>query len=96
MALQKTIQTKFKIPATYWRIIKITEDFSNYRSKVYLGGYIDQDNRRLNAEPLEVKLFIFNEMDVIRPEAYDLIKGTSEFYDAIDILEEETDIWSEE
>lgn len=73
MALQKSINTSFGIPATYWRIIRINELFGG-NEEVFLAGYTDAEARANGAEPLEIRTITIPSQDGTRADIYPLLK----------------------
>ena len=63
MALQKSIDTNFGIPATYWRVIKTELDYLNSQGTVLLSGYISEQSRQENKQHLAVRHFRINSND---------------------------------
>jgi NADPH-dependent curcumin reductase CurA len=46
MALQKSIDTQFGIPATYWKVVKTDFDYLNKSGTIILCGYISEQARQ--------------------------------------------------
>jgi hypothetical protein len=54
MAIQAPIQTQFGVPATYWHIRHLVNDFQSNGVIVFLAGYASAEARRDGKEPLTV------------------------------------------
>lgn len=52
MAIIKSIQTDFGIPATYWNIGAVQEDFKGRGTEVTFYGYADKQSRLDGKQPL--------------------------------------------
>jgi len=72
MAIKKAVKNTFGAESTYWRIIRINENF-NGCTDVYLAGYLDEESRRDNKEPMDMRIFQFEERDANRTSVYNLI-----------------------
>lgn len=55
MALQKSIETNFGIPATYWKIIKTDFDYLNKSGTLVLCGYISEQSRQDGKSHIDVR-----------------------------------------
>jgi hypothetical protein len=83
MALFKSIETEYGIPATYWNIGGIQEDFKGKGAEVTFYGYADKSARDAGKQPLSAgKMNIGGEeysADMTRPTVYQLMKQKPEF-----------------
>ena len=52
MALIKSVDTDFGIPATYWNIGAVQEDFKGQGTEVTFYGYASQEAREAGKQPL--------------------------------------------
>lgn len=52
MALIKSIDTEFGIPATYWNIGAVQEDFKGRGTEVTFYGYASKEARETGKQPL--------------------------------------------
>lgn len=89
MALSKEIATEFGVPAKYWHIGAIQEDFKGKGTEVTLYGYADQAAREAGKQPLAVaKTAFVGEQyvaDMVRADVYMKIKAENPaFKDAED------------
>jgi hypothetical protein len=88
MALSKAIDTEYGIPATYWNIGGIQEDFKGKGAEVTFYGYASKDARDANKQPISAgKMQIVGDEyapDMTRPVVYQLMKQRPEFQDAQD------------
>jgi len=88
MALIKSIDTEYGIPATYWNIGGIQEDFKGKGAEVTFYGYADRSARDANKQPLSAgKMNIGGaeySPDMTRPFVYQLMKQRPEFEGAED------------
>jgi hypothetical protein len=53
MALSKSIQTQFGIPATYWMVDGMAVTPIEAHAEIRLAGYVDEASRRAGFAPLE-------------------------------------------
>ena len=65
MALLKAVKTNYGIDATYWNIGAINTDFKNKTIEVVMFGYLSQDNKNANAEPVAWKNITLSDDDYI-------------------------------
>ena len=83
MALQKTIETDLGVPATYWHIGAVAEDFKGRGTEVTLYGYASRQARQAGMQPLSAGKIQFSGEDYVpgadRAELYDLIAKRPEF-----------------
>lgn len=83
MALFKSIDTEYGIPATYWNIGGIQEDFKGRGAEVTFYGYASKDARDAGKQPLAAgKMQIGGGeyfADMTRPAVYQLMKQKPEF-----------------
>ena len=83
MALIKPIDTEYGIPATYWNIGGIQEDFKGRGAEVTFYGYASKDARDTEKQPLAAgKMQIGGDEytpDMTRPAVYQLMKQRPEF-----------------
>lgn len=88
MALIKSIDTDFGIPATYWNIGAVQEDFKGRGTEVTFYGYASEEARRADKQPLSAgKMQITGDEYVAgadRAALYDIIKQRPEFAGAVD------------
>jgi hypothetical protein len=54
MALMKSIDTEYGVPATYWMIGNVQEDFRGKSQEITMFGFVDEAQRRANKQPLAV------------------------------------------
>jgi hypothetical protein len=89
MALNKSINTEYGIPATYWNIGAVQEDFKGKGTEVTFYGYASQEARQEGKQPLSAGKFqIAGDeyvADANRPELYAILKLRPEFEGATDI-----------
>jgi hypothetical protein len=57
MALIKAIDTDFGIPATYWNIGAVQEDFKGKGTEVTFYGYANKEAREAGKQPLSAGKF---------------------------------------
>ena len=76
MALNKQIETRYGVPATYWRIVNMHSDFDRNQVMVSFGGYVTEQDRLDNKRPIETKGYNFEGSDKTREEVYLLIKAS--------------------
>jgi hypothetical protein len=88
MAILKTIQTDYGVPAEYWNIGAVQEDFKGQGTEVTLYGYATAEARRLNLQPLSAGKVQLTGADYIagadRATLYSIIKQRPEFENCID------------
>ena len=88
MALIKSIDTEFGIPATYWNIGAVQEDFKGKGTEVTFYGYASKEARETGKQPLSAgKVQITGEEYVAgadRAALYAIIKQRPEFAGALD------------
>lgn len=88
MALIKSIDTDFGIPATYWNIGAVQEDFKGRGTEVTFYGYANKQAREDGKQPLSAgKVQIAGDEYVAgadRAALYAIIKQRSEFEGARD------------
>lgn len=91
MALIKSIDTEFGIPATYWNIGAVQEDFKGCGTEITFYGYASQEARFANKQPLSAGKMQLTGSEYIagadRQALYQIIKQRAEFVDAVDALE---------
>lgn len=91
MALIKSIDTEFGIPATYWNIGAVQEDFKGKGTEVTFYGYASQEARMAGKQPLSADKFQLVGDEYIagadRAALYAIIKQKPEFENAVDALE---------
>lgn len=89
MALSKSIDTDFGVPATYWNIGAVQEDFKGKGTEVTFYGYADEAARIDGKQPLSAgKVQIAGDDYVAgadREALYAIIKQRPEFEGATDI-----------
>jgi len=73
MALKKSIQTQFGIPAEYWRIIRINESFDSL-TEVLIAGYVSHEKREEGSNPLQILSRTFETLDGGRDDYYVKLK----------------------
>lgn len=88
MALIKSIQTEFQVPAEYWHIGAVQEDFKGKGTEVTFYGYANKEARDAGAQPMSAgKVQIAGEEYVAgadRAALYAIIKQRPEFESAVD------------
>lgn len=88
MALIKSIATDFGIPATYWNIGAVQEDFKGKGTEVTFYGYASQEAREVGAQPLSAGKVQIGGDDYVagadRAALYAIIKQKPEFEGAED------------
>ncbi|CAB4133500.1 hypothetical protein UFOVP250_212 [uncultured Caudovirales phage] len=88
MALLKSIPTDFGIPAEYWNIGAVQEDFKGKGTEVTFYGYASEEARESGAQPLSAgKVQIAGDEYVAgadRQALYAIIKQKPEFAGAKD------------
>lgn len=88
MALIKSIDTDYGIPASYWNIGAVQEDFKGKGTEVTFYGYASQEARESGKQPLSAgKVGITGDEYVAgadRAALYSIIKQKPEFEGAED------------
>ena len=88
MALIKIVDTDFGIPATYWNIGTVQEDFKGKGTEVTFYGYASKDAREANKQPLSAGKVQLSGDDYVagadRSVLYSIIKQRPEFEGAQD------------
>jgi rubrerythrin len=88
MALIKSIDTDFGIPASYWNIGSVQEDFKGKGTEVTFYGYASKEAREAGKQPLSAgKMQIADDEYVAgadRQALYQIIKLRPEFEGAED------------
>jgi hypothetical protein len=88
MALIKSVNTDFGIPATYWNIGAVQEDFKGCGTEVTFYGYASKEARDSGKQPLSAgKISISGDEYVAgadRAALYSIIKQKPEFNGAQD------------
>lgn len=83
MALIKSISTDFGIPATYWNIGAVQEDFKGRGTEITFYGYASQAAREEGKQPLSAgKMQVTGEQYVAgadRAALYAILKQRPEF-----------------
>ena len=89
MALLKSIDTEFGIPAQYWNIGAVQEDFKGQGTEVTFYGYASQEARFTGKQPLSAGKFQIAGSDYVagadRAALYLIIKQKPEFSGAQDV-----------
>ena len=89
MALLKTIPTDFGVPAVYWNIGAVQEDFKGKGTEITFYGYASQEAKESGSQPLSAgKVQISGEEYVAgadRAQLYAIIKQKPEFEGAQDV-----------
>jgi len=88
MALIKSVDTDFGVPAAYWNIGAVQEDFKGQGTEVTFYGYTSKEARDADKQPLSAgKVQIAGDEYVAgadRTQLYAIIKQKSEFDGATD------------
>ena len=88
MALIISIDTEFGIPATYWNIGAVQEDFKGMGTEVTFYGYASKEAREAGKQPLSAgKAQITGEEYIAganRAQLYSILKQRPEFQSATD------------
>jgi len=88
MALIKSIMTDYGVPAAYWNIGAVQEDFKGQGTEVTFYGYASKETREAGKQPLSAgKVQIAGEEYVAgadRAALYSIIKQKPEFEGAED------------
>jgi len=89
MALIKSIMTDYGVPAAYWNIGAVQEDFKGKGTEVTFYGYASKEAREAGKQPLSAgKVQIAGEEYVAgadRAALYSMIKQMPEFEGAEDV-----------
>ena len=89
MALLKTVDTDFGIPAEYWNIGAVQEDFKGKGTEVTFYGYASKEARDSGKQPLSAGKAQISGDDYIagadRAALYAIIKQRPEFMGATDV-----------
>ena len=88
MALLKTIDTDYGIPAEYWNIGAVQEDFKGRGIEVTIYGYASAQARQTGKQPLSAGKIQISGDDYVagadRAQLYSIIKQKPEFENCID------------
>jgi hypothetical protein len=88
MALIISIDTDFGVPATYWNIGAVQEDFKGKGTEVTFYGYASKEAREAEKQPISAgKAQISGEEYIVgatRAQLYSILKQRPEFQNAID------------
>lgn len=88
MALIKSVDTDFGIPATYWNIGAVQEDFKGKGTEVTFYGYASKEAREAGKQPLSAGKVQIAGADYVagadRAALYAIIKLRAEFEGAKD------------
>jgi len=88
MALIKSIDTDYGIPATYWNIGAVQEDFKGQGTEVTFYGYASQQAREQGKQPLSAGKVQISGSEYVagadRAQLYAIIKQKPEFDGATD------------
>jgi len=89
MAIIKLIDTEFGIPASYWNIGTVQEDFKAQGTEITFYGYANQEARLSGKQPLSSGKMQISGNEYVagadRATLYAIIKQRPEFQDAINI-----------
>ena len=89
MALHISIETDYGIPATYWHIGAVQEDFRGKGTEVTLYGYASEAARHADKQPLSAgKVQLSGDEYVAgadREQLYSIIRQRPEFAEAQDV-----------
>lgn len=89
MALIKSIDTDYGIPASYWNIGAVQEDFKGQGTEVTFYGYASQEAREAGKQPLSAGKVQLSGNEYVagadRLVLYSIIKQRPEFEGAKDI-----------
>jgi hypothetical protein len=66
MALLKSVNTAFGIDATYWNIASMVENYKSKANSIILHGYLDQDARTNNMQPIITKSLLLTDDEYIK------------------------------
>lgn len=80
MALQKTIQTSYQVPAEYWKIVDLPATFK-------IVGYVNREARLAGANALGEFEYLISEdtLNQIKTLLYNEVKTKEEFLEATNI-----------
>ena len=88
MALLKSIDTDYGIPATYWNIGAVQEDFKGQGTEVTFYGYASKEARDAGKQPLSAGKLQLSGNEYVaganREQLYAIIKQKPEFEGAVD------------
>jgi hypothetical protein len=88
MALIKSIDTDYGIPATYWNIGAVQEDFKSQGTEVTFYGYASKEAREVGKQPLSAGKVAISGAEYVagadRAALYSIIKQKPEFDGAMD------------
>ena len=88
MALIKSIDTEYGIPANYWNIGAVQEDFKGKGTEVTFYGYASKEAREEGKQPLAAGKVQINGDEYVagadRSALYAIIKQKPEFEGAVD------------
>jgi hypothetical protein len=88
MALIKSIDTDYGIPATYWNIGAVQEDFKGQGTEVTFYGYASKEAREAGKQPLSAGKVTISGAEYVagadRAALYSIIKQRPEFEGAED------------
>lgn len=88
MALLKSIETDFGLPATYWNIGAVQEDFKGKGTEVTFYGYASKEARDDGKQPLSAGKVQISGNEYVaganREQLYSIIKQKLEFAGAED------------
>jgi hypothetical protein len=88
MALLKSIDTDYGIPAIYWNIGAVQEDFKGQGTEVTFYGYASKEARDAGKQPLSAGKLQLSGNEYVaganREQLYAIIKQKPEFEGAVD------------
>jgi len=88
MALIKSIDTDYGIPATYWNIGAVQEDFKGRGTEITFYGYASKEARETGKQPLSAGKVAISGAEYVagadRAALYSIIKQKPEFEGAVD------------
>ena len=88
MALLKSIDTDYGIPATYWNIGAVQEDFKGQGTEITFYGYASKEARDAGKQPLSAGKLQLSGNEYVaganREQLYAIIKQKPEFEGATD------------
>jgi len=88
MALLKSIDTDYGIPAIYWNIGAVQEDFKGQGTEVTFYGYASKEAREAGKQPLSAGKVQISGNEYVagadREQLYAIIKQKPEFESAVD------------
>ena len=83
MALLISVDTDFGVPAVYWNIGGIQEDFKGRATEITIYGYASQEARQTGRQPLSAgKVLVAGEEytpEATRAQLYEIIRAKPEF-----------------